>query len=235
MLLLEDGPPACHAHRVRMCSLAGGPATADDARAYGVAMQRTTVWSWLVGGVLLVGQSALTLTGAPAAGLGAAVFTMGACVVYAFGLRPDESAVGRRPGGVALLLGLGALAFLQEIWWVGPSGFRVGERAAATASLGNVAIYLLAIAAAVAIVRAGVIPAPWSWVPLAAVAFGLGLAVFFAVVVPVLAPGSPAAGTATLPATVPAVVGIVSIVLAVTTQPATPRPRVSSAAAVRHG
>ncbi|GAB2697937.1 mannose/fructose/N-acetylgalactosamine-specific phosphotransferase system component IID [Microbacterium marinum] len=207
-------------------------------------MQRTTVWSWLVGGVLLVAQTGFSLAGfgiasdgdagAPLAGLGAALCTLSACLVYAFGLRAGESAVAGRPAGVALLLGLGALSVFQAAWWAGPRGYGSGIEAALTAAAGGVVAYVLAFAAAVYIVRVGVIPAPWSWIPLAAVTLGLGLAAFFALVVPVVSSNA-AGGAGVLPATIPALVGVVSIVLSVTTSPAAPRRRVSTVRALPQG
>jgi len=206
-------------------------------------MQRTTVWSWLVGGILLVGQSVLGVASALATaagehlsvplGLGAALLTAGACIVYAFGLRPAESVVDRRPAGMAILLGLGAFVLAHAVWWAGPTGYAAGAGATPTASLGVIASFVLAIAGAIAILRIGVIPQPWSWIPIAAIALGLGLAVVFAVV-PVVAPGA-GGPVGVLPATIPGVVGIVSAVLAVTTAPAPARRTRPAAVAVHHG
>ncbi len=205
-------------------------------------MQRTTVWSWLLGGFLLLGQGVLGVLAALAAGsgnaaavpyeLGAGVLTAAACIVYAFGLRPSESVVARRPAGMIVLLALGAFVLVRAVWWAGPTGYAVG--AESTAALGAIVSYVLAIGGAIAILRIGVIPRPWSWIPLAAITLGLGLAVVFAAVT-VVAPGI-GGPVGVLPATIPAVVGIVSMVLAVTTRPSADRSsRTPSRAAVRHG
>ncbi|MFJ6679796.1 hypothetical protein ACIQLK_11850 [Microbacterium sp. NPDC091382] len=207
-------------------------------------MQRTTVWSWLLGGFLLIGQGILGVLAALAVGsgnaaavpfeLGAAVLTAAACLVYAFGLRPAESVVARRPAGVAVLLALGAFVLVRAVWWAGPTGYAAGVGAEPTAALGAIASYVLAIGAAIAILRIGVIPRPWSWIPLAAITLGLGLAVVFAAAT-VLAPGI-GGPVGVLPATIPVVVGIVSMVLALTTRPSPGRAsRTPSGAAVRHG
>lgn len=207
-------------------------------------MQRTTVWSWLFGGFLLLGQGLLGVLAAIATGsgnaaavpyeVGAAVLAAGACVVYAFGLRPADSVVARRPAGMAILLALGGFVLVRAVWWAGPTGYAAGPAAEPTAALGAIVSYILAIGAAIAILRIGVIPRPWSWIPLAAITLGLGLAVVFAAVT-IVAPGI-GGPVGVLPATIPAVVGIVSMVLAVTTQPAPDRgSRTPSGAAVRHG
>ena len=205
-------------------------------------MQRTTVWSWLIGGLLLVGQSVLGVLSALAARagdaasvpleLGAAVLVAAACVVYAFGLRPEESVVARRPAGVVMLLSLGGFVLVRAAWWAGPTGYAVG--AEPTAALSVIVAFLLAIGGAIAILRIGVIPRPWSWIPIAAIGLGLGLATMFAVAT-LVAPGA-GGPVGVLPASIPGVVGIISIVLAVTTKPSPARPSASPAgAAVRHG
>ena len=205
-------------------------------------MQRTTVWSWLIGGLLLVGQSVLVVLSALAARagdaasvpleLGAAVLVAAACVVYAFGLRPEESVVARRPAGVVMLLSLGGFVLVRAAWWAGPTGYAVGPEP--TAALSVIVAFLLAIGGAIAILRIGVIPRPWSWIPIAAIGLGLGLATMFAVAT-LVAPGA-GGPVGVLPASIPGVVGIISIVLAVTTQPSPARPSASPVgAAVRHG
>ena len=207
-------------------------------------MQRTTVWSWFVGGLLLVGQSTfgvlsvLAIRSGDRASvpleLGAALLIAVACAVYAFGLRPAESVVARRPAGMAVLLALGAFMLLRAVWWAGPTGYTAGLGAELTAALGIIVSFVLAIGGAIAILRIGVIPEPWSWIPLAAIILGLGLAVVVAAVT-VVAPGA-GGRVGVLPMTIPGVVGIVSMVLAVTTQPSTARTSSApSAAAVRHG
>lgn len=218
--------------------------TPARARAYGVRMQRTTVWSWLVGGLLLLVQSVLAVLASLAARagdrvsvpleLGAALLVAAACIVYAFGLRPEESVVARRPAGMAVLFALGAYVFANAVWWAGPTGYAAGAGSEPTAALGDILSFVLAIGGAIAIVRVGVIPRPWSWIPLAALVLGLALAVGFAAV-PVVAPGA-GGPVGVLPATIPGVVGVVSMLLAVTTQPASPRVRTApGGAAVRHG
>ncbi|MEW1834588.1 hypothetical protein [Microbacterium sp. NPDC079995] len=207
-------------------------------------MQRTTVWSWLIGGLLLVIHSVLAVLAALAVSAGdpvsvpiellAALLVAATCAVYAFGLRPEESVVARRPAGVAVLLVLAAFVVAHAVWWAGPTGYAAGAGAGPTAALGDVVSFVLAIGGAVAIQRVGVIPRPWSRIPLAALVLGLLLAVMFAVV-PVVAPGS-GGPVGVLPATIPGVVGIVSMVLAVTTRPASPRVTTAPAgAAVRQG
>ncbi|CAL4860658.1 hypothetical protein [Microbacterium sp. MM2322] len=207
-------------------------------------MQRTTVWSWFVGGLLLVGQSTfgvlsvLAIRSGDRASvpleLGAALLIAVACAVYAFGLRPAESVVARRPAGMAVLLTLGAFMLLRAVWWAGPTGYTAGLGAELTAALGIIVSFVLAIGGAIAILRIGVIPEPWSWIPLAAIVLGLGLAVVVAAVT-VVAPGA-GGRVGVLPMTIPGVVGIVSMVLAVTTQPSPARTSSApSAAAVRHG
>lgn len=207
-------------------------------------MQRTTVWSWFVGGLLLLAQSVLGVFAALAVAtgdrvsvaltLGAALLTAAACAVYAWGLRPEESVVARRPAGMAVVLGLGALGFAQAVWWAGPTGYAGGASAAATAALGTVASFILASAASVAVLRVGVIPRPWSHIPLAATSLGLGLSIVFAVALPLLAPGSGSA-VGVLPATIPGVVGLVSIVLSRTAQPTPAAGGSPLAAALRRG
>ncbi|AZS44729.1 hypothetical protein [Microbacterium oleivorans] len=207
-------------------------------------MQRTTVWSWLVGGLLLLAQSVLGVLSAIAVRsgdvvsvpyeLGAAFLVAVACVVYAFGLRPSESVVARGPGGVAILLALGAFVLVRAVWWAGPTGFMAGVGAEVTAALGAIVSFVLAVGGAIAIIRVGVIPRPWSWIPLAAIVLGLGLAVVLAAVT-VVAPGA-GGPVGVLPATIPGVVGIVSMVLAVTTQPSPAGTSTApSSAAMRHG
>jgi len=207
-------------------------------------MQRTTVWSWLYGGFLLFGQGVLGVLAALAAGsgsaaavpyeLGAAVLTAAACVVYAFGVRPSESVVARRPAGIAMLLALGGFVLVRAVWWAGPTGYAAGVGSEPTAALGVIVSYVLAIGGAIAILRIGVIPRPWSWIPLAAITLGLGLALVFAAAT-VVAPGV-GGPVGVLPATIPVAVGIVSMVLAVTTQPSPDHAaRTTSGAAVRHG
>lgn len=218
--------------------------TMEGAGTYGVPMQRTTVWSWLVGGLLLLGQSVLAVLAAVAvtAGdrisvpleLGAALLVAAACAVYAFGLHAQESVVARRPAGMAILFALGAFVLAHAVWWAGPTGATAGIAAEPTAALGDVMSFVLAIAGAVAILRIGVIPRPWSWIPIAALALGLGLAIVFAAV-SVVAPGA-GGPVGVLPATIPGVVGIVSMVLSVTTRPSAPRAWSPAAgAAVGHG
>lgn len=212
-------------------------------------MQRTTVWSWLIGGLLLVGQSVLGVLSAIAARagdpasvpleLGAAVLVAAACIVYAFGLRPEESVVARRPAGVVMLLSLGGFVLVRAAWWAGPTGYSVGVGAEMTAALSVIVAFILAIGGAIAILRVGVIPRPWSWIPIAAIGLGLGLAVMFAAAT-LVAPGA-GGPVGVLPASIPGVVGIISIVLAVTTQPSPTQPSPTqpstsrTGAAIRHG
>ncbi|WP_394279899.1 hypothetical protein [Microbacterium sp.] len=188
-------------------------------------MQRTTVWSWLIGGMLLIAQSALSLTAvfaradgdpvAPTAALGAAACTFVACAVFAIGVNRSESVVGRRPGGILVLMSLGVVSLVEAAGR--------GSADGASTVLGAAAVYALTLAAAIVIARAGVVPAPWSWIPLAAVSLALALSLFFAVMVPLLAPHAAGVKAWTLPATMPALIGVVSIVLAVTTRPGAAR------------
>ncbi|MFI8631036.1 hypothetical protein ACIGEP_00390 [Microbacterium sp. NPDC077663] len=207
-------------------------------------MQRTTVWSWLIGGLLLLVQSVMAVlasfavrAGDPASvpiELGAALLVAGACAIYAVGARPEESVVARRPAGMAVLFVLGAFVVAHAVWWAGPTGYAAGAGAGPTAALGDVVSFVLAVGGAVAILRVGVIPRPWSWIPLAALLLGLLLAVVFAAV-SVVAPGA-GGPVGVLPATIPGVVGLVSMVLAVTTHPASPLvPAAPTGAAVRQG
>lgn len=207
-------------------------------------MQRTTVWSWLIGGLLLLLQSALAVLASLAVQaddpvsvpleLGGALLVAAACVVYAFGVRAHESVVARHPAGMGVLFLLAAFVVAHAVWWAGPTGYAAGAGGESTAALGDVVAFVLAIGGAIAIHRVGVIPQPWSRIPLAALVLGLLLAIVFAAV-PVVAPeaGGP---VGVLPATIPGVVGIVSMVLAVTTTPAAPRETTAAAGATaRHG
>jgi hypothetical protein len=101
--------------------------------------------------------------------VGATLFAA-ALIVFAFGVRGKGSVVGRRPGGVLVLVALG-LSHL--VFWIGFAALT-----AANAGMGGSVILIipitapiLAIIAGVSIVRARAVPGRWRWAPLIASVF----------------------------------------------------------------
>lgn len=149
----------------------------------------------------------------------AAVLLLAACALYAFGLRPEESIVARRPVGMSLLLAFGVAELAYRVWWATPAGYGAGPAAGVQQGLAVLVTAVLTLLCAVSIARAGAVDAPWRWVPLAVWVTGIVLLAVFGLVLPLAVPDGQAAavsiiGTAALGAAAPLTLGICSIIAA---------------------
>ena len=196
-------------------------------------MQGRAATTWIFGGVLLVAigvlQAAATLVRgsyelqdertALVIDLVAAVLLLLACAAYAFGFRPAESIVARRPVGVTALLALGVLEVGFRLWWMTPSGYGAGPGAGMQAGFLTVVIWILTLIATVSISRARVLPRPWNAAPLAAFGIAVVLFVITGILLPLLGivvdPRGLFAVVALSPALLTAALGVISIVLGV--------------------
>lgn len=120
--------------------------------------------------------------------LGAAILLLAACLLLAFGLRVDESAVGRRPFGVTALVLVGVAELGHRIWWLTPAGYGAGPGAGIQQAFLVLLIGVFALLAAIAIGTARVVPRPWRWVPLCVLLGALVVQLLFGFVVPVAGP-----------------------------------------------
>ncbi|GAA1983990.1 hypothetical protein [Microbacterium pumilum] len=196
-------------------------------------MQGRAATTWIFGGVLLIAVGLLSGASVLVSGsdelrdertalvidLVAAVLLLLACAAYAFGFRPAESIVARRPVGVTALLALGLLEVGFRLWWMTPSGYGAGPGAAFQGVFLTVVIWVVTAIAAVSISRARVLPRPWNAAPLAAVALGVVLFVMVGLLLPMLGivadPPGPVGVLRLWPAVLPLALGVISIMLGV--------------------
>ena len=163
--------------------------------------------TWILGGLLLItaglAWAAVELRLAPLGVLGLAA-AAAAFVVFALGIGPGGSVTGRRPVGTIALAALGVLTvgdpFIRMliVGVGGGEGPQAAEQQAMThqlvsAVLGVISL-TLAVIAVVAILRAGVVPSPWRWLPL------------FALIVLLIARGLPYLAQTSIPLSAVAVV-----------------------------
>jgi hypothetical protein len=155
-----------------------------DATAAAARQRRRT---WMLGGGLLAASALLSLAlrsfllpGLPVLSLSDALFAAGA-VVFAVGLGRSGSVTARRPLGTTAIIGLAAwllvasplqqLLLPMEISFDDPAArggyFQLVNMVGITV---EAVTLVLAIIAAVQIGRTGVVPEPWAWAPLWALA-----------------------------------------------------------------
>jgi hypothetical protein len=108
-----------------------------------------------------------------------------ALILFAFGVRPPESVTARRPLGTAAIV-------LLACWSLGTVVAQLagvdGPATAAEFSFGWVDVlvrFVLAVIAGTQIARIRVVPAPWHWAPLLAIAVVAATGVLATVVAPV--------------------------------------------------
>lgn len=185
--------------------------------------------TWFVGGILLIIAGltwcAVQLASAPLGWLGL-VTEAAALIVFAVGIGRAGSVTARRPLGTFALAGLGVWVIVGTIARVVltaavlPRGADAADqlvmmhRLVWTAT--DVITLVLAVIAGIEIIRARAVPAPWRWMPLAAVVLivaGRGLQLLVpSLPLNMLWPASAVAGIV-LPAT-QLLLGIVAVALA---------------------
>ncbi len=134
--------------------------------------------TWLTGGVLLLTAGFLGLVRTqllPAAALGWAgtLLAAAALVVFAIGFGAAGSVTARRPLGTIALLALAAWEVLSPLLWTVFAGILIGASFESLSTLDILTRVLSLIFAMIAvwqIVRVAVIPRPWNWAPLWALA-----------------------------------------------------------------
>lgn len=130
--------------------------------------------AWMIGGALLlttvvigVAQPALSLI--PLGGSIRPTLFSAALLVFAFGIRGSGSVTARRPLGSIALTALAAWLLLGSVLQdIIASTFSNDSLPTGLMAFGYVDSYVkfaLALVAVVQIARAGVVPAPWKWVP----------------------------------------------------------------------
>ena len=130
--------------------------------------------AWLIGGTLLlatvvigVAQPALSLI--PLGGNIRPTLFSAALLVFAFGIRGSGSVTARRPLGTIALTALAGWLFLGSVLQdISASNFSNDPLPAGLFAFGYVDSFVkfaLALVAVMQIARAGVVPAPWKWVP----------------------------------------------------------------------
>ncbi|TFB95516.1 MULTISPECIES: hypothetical protein [Cryobacterium] len=130
--------------------------------------------AWLIGGALLlatvvigVAQPALALI--PLGGSIRPVLFSAALLVFAFGIRGAGSVTARRPLGTIALTALAAWlllgSVLQDVIASSFSNDPLSDGLFAFGYVDSFVTFALALVAVMQIARAGVVAAPWNWVP----------------------------------------------------------------------